>query len=96
MKMINYYAFSFGSLKENDEKKYIKCIAQKSLTKEEEKLSYITNEAISQYHIFLIKSYRNDLSAVSLREIARIKTIVEFFLGLFPSMNKNFKKRESI
>ena len=75
-----YYVFSFGSLKDNDGKKYIKCITQKSLIKEKEKLINITNEAISQYHILLRKSLRNDLSAVSLKEITRIKTIVEFFL----------------
>ena len=33
-----YYVFSFGSLEDNDEKKYIKSIIQKLFTREEEKL----------------------------------------------------------
>ena len=50
-----YYVFSFGSLKDEDEKKYIKSIIQKLFIKEEEKLSKYTCEAISKCHIFLRK-----------------------------------------
>ena len=83
-----YYVFSFGSLQDDDEKKYIKSIIQKLFTEEdEEKLLDLTTEAISQCHIFLRKSFGNDPSIVSLREIARFKTCVEFFENYFLKKN---------
>ena len=83
-----YYVFSFGSLQDDDEKKYIKSIIQKLFTEEdEEKLLDLTTEAISQCHIFLRKSFGNDPSIVSLREIARFKTCVEFFENYFIKKN---------
>ena len=78
-----YYVFSFGSLRDEDEKKYIRSIIQILFTKEEEKLRDLTTEAISKCHIFLRKSFGNDPSIVSLREIARFKTCVEFFIDYF-------------
>ena len=87
-----YYVFSFGSLEDNDEKKYIKSIIhkifmnKKQLSKrnrEEEKLHNLTTEAISLCHQFLRKSFGNDPSIVSLREIARFKTCFEFFQDYF-------------
>ena len=87
-----YYVFSFGSLQDNDEKKYIKSIIQKLFTKGEEKLSDLTTEAISKCHIFLRKSFGNDPSIVSLREIARFKTCVEFFEDYFIKKNEETVK----
>ena len=83
-----YYVFSFGSLQDKDEKKYIKSIIQKLFTKEEKKLSELTTEAISKCHIFLRESFGNDPSIVSLREIARFKTCVEFFEDYFIKKNE--------
>ena len=78
-----YYVFSFGSLQEEDEKKYIKSIIQILFTEEEEKLHDLTTEAISMCHIFLRKSFGDDPSIVSLREIARFTKSVEFFEDYF-------------
>ena len=50
-----YYIFSFGSLEDNDEKKYIKCIIHKLFTREEEKLHEFIAGAISKCHIFIFK-----------------------------------------
>jgi len=88
-----YYVFSFGSLQEKDEKKYIKSIIQKLFTKDEEKLRDLTTEAISQCHIFLRKQFGNDPSIVSLREIARFKTCVDFFEDYFLKKNDQTKNK---
>jgi len=88
-----YYVFSFGSLRDEDEKKYIRSIIQKLFTKEEEKLRDLTTEAISKCHIFLRKSFGDDPSIVSLREIARFKTCVEFFLNYLLKKNKQTKDK---
>ena len=89
-----YYVFSFGSLQDEDEKKYIKSIIQKLFTEEEENLRDLTTEAISLCHIFLRESFGNDPSIVSLREIARFTKCVEFFQDYFPK--KEFKDKHSI
>ena len=78
-----YYVFSFGSITVEDEKKYIESIIQKLFIKGEEKLHEITTEAISKCHIFLRKTFI-DPSIVSLREIARFTSCVEFFQEYFP------------
>jgi len=88
-----YYVFSFGSLKDEDEKKYIKSIIQKLFTKEEEKLCKYTNEAISKCHIFLRKTF-GDPSIVSLREIARFTKCVEFFQEYFLKKNNQSYKAD--
>ena len=85
-----YYVFSFGSIKDEDEKKYIKSIIQKIFNKEEEKLHKLTTEAISKCHIFLRKTFK-DPSIVSLREIARFTKCVEFFNDYF--IKKNIQSR---
>jgi hypothetical protein len=77
-----YYVFSFESIKNEDEKKYIKSITQKIFDKEEEELHKYTTEAISKCHIFLRKNF-GDPSIVSLREIARFKNCVDFFKEYF-------------
>ena len=81
------YVFSFGSLGDEDEKKYIKSIIQKLFSEEEENLRDLTTKAISLCHIFLRESFGNDPSIVSLREIARFTKCVEFFQDYFPKKN---------
>ena len=86
-----YYVFSFGSLSDKDEKKYIRSIIQILFNQNEEKLRDLTTEAISKCHIFLRESFGHDPSIVSLREIARFKTCVEFFIDYFPKKNDQIK-----
>ena len=81
-----YYVFSFGSIDEEDEKKYIYSIIEGLFTKDEEDLHEITKEAISQCHIYLRNIYGS--SVVSLREIARFTKCVEFFKKYFIKKNK--------
>ena len=88
-----YYVFSFGSIDEEDEKKYIYSIIKKLFTEEERDLHEITKEAISQCHIYLRNVY--DSSVVSLREIARFTKCVEFFLEYFTKKNK-YENRKMI
>ena len=84
-----FYVFSFGSLKDEDEKKYIKKIFDKN----EEELHNLTTEAISKCHIFLRKTFE-DPSIVSLREIARFTKCVEFFQDYF--LKKYNQKKNDI
>ena len=85
-----YYVFSFGSIDEEDEKKYIYSIIAELFTSEEKELHEITKEAISQCHIYLRKIY--DSSVVSLREISRFTKCVEFFKEYFTKKNKYLKR----
>ena len=80
-----YYAFSFGSLRDEDEKIYIKSIIQKLFYKDEDKLCDLTTKAISICHIFL-RNY-NDPSVVSLRDISRFTKCAEFFQDYFLKKN---------
>ena len=77
-----YYVFSFGTIQDSHEKKYIKSIIQKLFIKGEENLHKLTTEAISKCHIFLRKIFK-DPSIVSLREIARFAKCVNFFQNYF-------------
>ena len=77
-----HYVFNFGSIKDEDEKKYIKSIINKIFDKNEEELHNLTTEAISKCHIFLRKTFE-DPSIVSLREIVRFTKCVEFFQDYF-------------
>ena len=54
----------------------------------------LTTEAISKCHIFLRECFGYDPSVVSLREIARFKTCVEFFQDYF--LKKNNQSKHSI
>ena len=81
-----YYVFSFGTIKDEDEKKYIKSIIHKKFNKEEEELHRFTTEAISKCHIFLRNTFK-DPSIVSLREIARFTKCLEFFHEYFLKKN---------
>ena len=87
-----YYVFSFGSINELDEKKYIHSIIEKLFTQEEQFLHEMTTEAISQCHLYLRKKF--DPSVVSLREIARFFKCIEFFNHYFTTKN-NYEKRQN-
>ena len=88
-----YYVFSFGSIDDDDEKKYIHSIIEKLFTKEEQILHENTTEAISQCHRYLRNTF--DPSVVSLREIARFSKCIEFFQKeYFPKKNK-FENRNN-
>ena len=87
-----YYVFSFASISEEDEKKYIESIIQKLFVKEEEKLHDLTTKAISKCHQFL-RQFFGDPSIVSLREIARFTSCVEFFQEYFPIKNNENRIR---
>ena len=87
-----FYVFSFGTLKDEDEKKYIKSIIQKVFDKNEEELHKLTTEAISICHKFLRKTFE-DPSIVSLREIARFTKSVEFFQDYFLKKNNQTKSK---
>ena len=81
-----YYVFSFGSIDENDEKKYIQSIIEPLFSPEESYLHKITTEAISQCHIYLRKKFGP--SVVSLREIARFSKCIKYFQNYFSIKNK--------
>ena len=87
-----YYVFSFGSLKNEDEKKYIRSIIQKLFNEQEDLLCKLTTEAISKCHIFLRDTFK-DPSVVSLREIARFTKCVEFFQDYFLKKNNQIKDK---
>ena len=89
-----FYVFSFGSLKDEDEKKYIKSIINKMFGINEEELHNLTTEAISKCHKFLRKTFE-DPSIVSLREIARFTKSVEFFQDYFLKKNNQTKSKIS-
>ena len=61
-----YYVFSFGSLTEEDEKKYIFSIIEKLFKENEKLLHEMTTDAIFECHKYLRESF--DSSVVSLRE----------------------------
>ena len=89
-----YYVFSFGSISDEDEKKYIYSItANKLFNFDEEEMHELTAEIISQCHIFLRDTFK-DPSIVSLREINRFTKCVEFFEDYF--LKKNNTKKSDI
>ncbi len=86
-----YFVFSFGTIQDADEKKYINSIIYKLFNKEEENLHKLTTEAISKCHIFLRNIFK-DPSIVSLREIARFAKCVEFFKYYFLKKSNKIKQ----
>ena len=80
------YVFSFGSLADEDEKRYIYSILSNIFNKNETKLHELTTEAISECHKFL-RNYYNDPTISSLREIARFRECIEFFEDYFIKKN---------
>ena len=87
-----YYVFSFGSIDEKDEKRYIQSIIEPLFSPEEAYLHRITTDAISQCHIYLRKTF--DPSVVSLREIARFSKCLKYFQNYFSIKNK-YEKRSN-
>ena len=81
-----YYVFSFGSINEEDEKKYIFSIIEKLFTNDEQNLHETTRDAIFECHKFLRETF--DTSVVSLREISRFTKCVEFFQYYFTVKNE--------
>ena len=83
-----FYVFSFGSISDKNERKYIESIlkVENIFAKQEDEALDYTAEAISKCHIFLRSTFE-DPSIVSLREITRFVKCVEFF-------QKYFKKKE--
>ena len=87
------FVFNFGSLEEEDEKNYIRCIIKEAINKkyykeqkpkeekkedkELTKLKNLASDMIIQAQEFIKKF--NDKSAVSLREIRRFNIFYEFF-----------------
>ena len=88
-----YYVYSFGSIDDIDEKKYIFSILEKSFTESEKHLHEVTTDAISQCHIYLRSKF--DPSVVSLREIARFTKCLEFFKEYFKIKNEFLGKRNN-
>ena len=85
-----YYVFSFGSITEEDEKKYIYSIIEKLFTEGETNLHVKTRDAIFECHKFLRESF--DPSVVSLREISRFSKCVEFFQKYYTIKNEYIKE----
>ena len=93
-KSLLFFVYSFGSISDEDEKKYIYSItANKMFNVQEEEMHRLTAEAISQCHIFLRETFK-DPSIVSLREITRFTKCVEFFEEYF--LKKNNEKKGDI
>ena len=88
-----YYVYSFGSINDEDEKKYIYSIINPLFNSQEQELLELTTEAISECHKFLRDIFKSP-SVVSLREITRFTKCVEFFKEYF--LNKNNEKKNDI
>ena len=81
-----YYVFSFGSINEEDEKKYIYSIIEKLFSEKEKEMHEITKDAIFECHKYLRETF--DPSIVSLREISRFSKCVIFFQEYFAKKDK--------
>ena len=98
------FIFDFGSLKAEDEKKYIQNTVQSILSKLNEKLFHINKkksekfkkfedeviESISTCHNYIRKIY--DKSSVSLREIRRFGIFFEYFINYFKDCDDKYEK----
>ena len=80
-----YYIFNFGSINEDDERKYIKSIISKNFNQDEEDLKEKTTNIISACHKLLRQKL--DPSVVSLREIARFSRCLKFFIDYYKNKN---------
>ena len=85
-----YYIFNFGSINEDDERKYIKSIISKNFNQDEEDLKEKTTNIISACHKLL--KQKLDPSVVSLREIARFSRCLKFFIDYYKK--KNYFERQ--
>ena len=68
-----YYVFNFGSINDEDERKYIRSIIEKLFTKEEKTLHEMTADAISESHKYLRKIF--DSSCFISFKISSLKNI---------------------
>lgn len=73
-----YYIFNFGSIDQEDEKKYILSFISKLFSEEEIILKERTKDAISKSHEYLRDTF--DPSIVSLREMTRFTKCCDFFV----------------
>ena len=93
-----YYAFNFGSINEEEEKKYIHNIIEKLFSENEKRLQEITKDAIFECHKYLKETF--DPSIISLREISRFSKYVIFFEDYFSKkyeyLNKNYNNKEKL
>ena len=89
-----YYVFNFGSIGNEDEKKYISCIISDLFGQDEneQKLKELTTNLISKCHEKLREE--NDDSIVSLREISRFKECYEFFLKIYYLHKNEYLKKK--
>ena len=85
-----FYIFNFGSINEEDEKKYIKSIISKQFNSEEEESKNITKDIISECHKFFREKF--DPSVVSLREISRFSRCLAFFIDYYNKKNNYYQK----
>ena len=96
------FVFDFGSLREVDEDKYIKCIIEEVIKKiyfknkkfeekDEEflKLKKLAQDMVINAHKFI--KINNDRATVSLREIRRFNIFYEFFYDYFQKRKKNYE-----
>ena len=104
------FVFYFGKLKPSDEKNYIKCIIKKVIEKiyyknknpvdeenEDEKIKLL--KKLSCDMIWDAQEYireKNDISAVSLREIRRVNIFYEFFYNYLNSKKDYYSKENQI
>ena len=88
-----YYVFNFGSIDQEDEKKYILSIISKLFSEKEKILKERTKDAISKCHEYLRETF--DPSIVSLREMTRFTKCCEFFVEYYKLKNKYKNLEES-
>ena len=88
-----YYVFNFGSVSEDDEKKYISSIIDNLFTEHERELKIKTENIISECHKYLRKTY--DYSVVSLRELSRFNKCCNFFYKSYFVEKNKFNKVEN-
>ena len=87
------FVFDFGSIKEEDERKYIENIISHPFNafikneNDRKKMKTIATNLIFEAHNFIRKD--NDESAVSLREVNRFNILFVFFLKMLKNRNKD-------
>ena len=93
-----YFVFNFGSINEEDEKKYIYNMIEKLFSEKEKELHEITKNAIFECHKYLRETF--DPSIVSLRDISRFFKYVNFFENYFSKkydyLNKKTNDKEKL
>ena len=91
------FVFDFGSLKKEDEEKYIKSMVQQPITKLKKKFPSLQKETFINFSIKCVITAQNFIrentfsSSVSLREVRRYGILFEWFI-LFLNDNKDLFK----